>query len=51
MKARRRFAPAGVAAMDQNRGLLSSGIACRNQENRHNDLHADRHSWCWHLSR
>jgi hypothetical protein len=27
MKARRRFASAGVAAMDQNMGLLSTGIA------------------------
>ena len=32
MKAQRRFAPAGVAAMDQNRGLLSIGMAYRNQE-------------------
>jgi len=30
MKARRRFAPAGVAAMDENRGLLSIGIAGHN---------------------
>jgi hypothetical protein len=30
MKAQRRFAPAGVAAMDQNKGLLSIGIAGRN---------------------